>query len=339
MSILKLAEAMNAAAGEFDVGRLQELRKCLCGLSRVPCKGIFGKKSVFDDKGYAFHLGGRTELQFNIGEEEVNDRRVIRHGLAFSLETNKTLKAIDPLVPKIMRFNEYVLAHPEDFPNMRAWHFDFHGRSEDRSVGPISDDLIIEDNFIMLGRWVPAKEVNVQAILADFDRLLLLYLYVESDGSTAVRPERAPLRPGCPKYMQRTSKFLPARTVDVALRHKALQPLLHELLSGEFDRVESEYALPFGGSVDAVAEQGDKWVFFELKIASDVRACVRGALGQLLEYSCWPSTDRASELIVVGEHAVDHRAAAYLRLLRERFHLPIWYRYLNAEAETLGRKS
>ena len=339
MSIPELAEALNVAAADFEVGHLQELRVRLRGLSRAPCKGIFNAQTTFDD--YAFHLGGRTELQFNIGVEEVNGAQVIRHGLAFSLEPSQTLPSIDPLLPKVARFNDYVRTHPEDFPGMRMWHFDKAGRrSEDRPVSPIEDDQVSVGNFIALGRWAPPGKLTVEEMLTDFDRLLPLYRFVESEGPLPESSAEAPFVPGCPEFVESATLSSPARTIDVALRHKALQPVLYRILSRESgeDNVRIEYPLELGVRVDAAVREKKEFVFYELKVGADVQSCMRAALGQLLEYSYWPSADRARELIVVGEHLVDAQAAAYLQLLRKRFDLPIWYRRLDAATQTLGPK-
>lgn len=222
---------------------------------------------------------------------------------------------------------------------MSMWHFDGAGtRSDDRPVSPIADALVVVDNFIALGRWTAVEKLGVLEILTDFDRLLPLYLHVESEGTPVVTPTGVPFVPGCPAFVESASVSVPARTMDVALRHKALQPVLYRLLAHEFgeENVRIEYLLDYGGSVDAAVRQGKDLLFFELKTAPDVRSCMRAALGQLLEYSCWWSSDRASELIVVGEHEVDGSAGEYLRTLRERFRLPVWYRCLDAEAGTLG---
>jgi hypothetical protein len=70
MLISELAERLNEASIDFEVGRLQEIRTHLQSPSHAPCRGILGSKSVKDKDRYAFHLGGRHELQFNIGIEE-----------------------------------------------------------------------------------------------------------------------------------------------------------------------------------------------------------------------------------------------------------------------------
>ena len=42
---------------------------------------------------------------------------------------------------------------------------------------------------------------------------------------------------------------------------------------------------------------------------------MRGALGQLLEYSFWPRAQEAARLIVVGEARLDADARGYLDVL------------------------
>ena len=76
--------------------------------------------------------------------------------------------------------------------------------------------------------------------------------------------------------------------------------------------------------------------FYEVKVAASFQSCIRLALGQLLEYAYWSSTDRAVELVVVGEHHPGDDGTMYLGALRDRFHLPICYRQVDLEAGTIG---
>jgi hypothetical protein len=338
VEIPELAQALNQACSKFDIGRLQELRVRLRSLDRAAASAIFDARTIHPD--YAFHVGGRTELQFNIGEEDRNGRRVIRHGVAFSLELSQSLPSIDPLLPKIERFNDYVCAHPEDFPRLRMWHHTPQGRHAEHNVAPITDEIIKPGAFIMLGRWVPNTEVSTEDILLDFDRLLPLYAYVESDHSLKVNSSATSFRAGCPDFVLATTVSIQAQTIDVALRHKALQRVLFDCLCAESgsENVSIEHKLELGVSVDAAVRSTNGLSFYELKIAPSVQACVRAAIGQLLEYTYWPSTERARELIVVGESWPDEDAVAYLELLRERFLLPLWYRQI-APNQGLGPRT
>jgi len=278
MRIPELAEALNRAAGDFEIGRLQELRRRLRGLERAPATGLFDARTIHPN--YAFHVGGRTELQFNIGEEQRNGRVVVRHGVAFSLETSRSFPAIDPLRPKIARFNDYVRTSPEDLAGFRMWHYDdadvLHS---ERAVAPLEDELIKPGVFVAIGRWVPESDVVVSEILADFDQLLPLYRYVESERSIASPPTPLVFRAGCPSFVLNTTMSLPARTVDIALRHKAIQRALFGYLSAEVgaNNVAIEYSLELGVRVDAAVRTPDGLSFYEVKVAPTLQACIRAA--------------------------------------------------------------
>jgi hypothetical protein len=73
--------------------------------------------------------------------------------------------------------------------------------------------------------------------------------------------------------------------------------------------------------------------FFDVKTDSTVKQSVRAAIGQLLEYSCYPSRSAAHELIVVGWAAPDPEDVQYLRHLNEEFGLPLGYWRFDIEKE------
>ena len=343
MTIPELAEELNRHSIDFKIGNLQEIRVKLHGLKRVPRQGIFGPQSIHDR--YAFHLGCRVrnELQFNIGLEQREEGDMIRYGVAFSLETSQTLPSLEPMIPKIRRFNEYVTDRLENLPGIAMWHHDTNKGylSEDRPVGQIPDELVKPGVFIMLGKRVAKDNVDVQGILAGFDSLLPLYYHVEgSEQSPAITME-PDFTPGCPDFIESTTARHKGQTVDVALRHQTLQMALYKHLGQEAGckNVRMERHLNIGVSVDGVVLRNGKQTFYEVKVASSVRSCVRAALGQLIEYCHWPSADRASEMIVVGEAKLDSDSRAYLRLLRDRFGLPIWYRRIDMESDALEGKT
>ncbi len=291
MKISELADELNRHAidDDFEIGSLQMIRKRLRGLKRAPRRGIFGKKSIRVNKDghwYAFHLGGRDEIQFNIGQELIHDVEMIRYGIAFSLELSQRLPKIDPLFPKIRRFNSYVNEHHEDFAGFSMWHYkktkgNKGPRSEDRPVGSIGDELIKPGIFIMLGRRVAQDRVNVGDILSAFDRLLPLYLHVEGADHRTRYMIQPDFTPGCPAFIERTAARQTGQTVDVALRHNTLQLALYKHLCREAGdkNVRMERPLELGVRVDGVVRRNGKETFYEVKVASTVRSCVRAALG------------------------------------------------------------
>jgi hypothetical protein len=60
-----------------------------------------------------------------------------RHGVAFSLQTTRDLPSIDPLVPKIARFNEYLHIYPEVFAGFEMWNWSDGRRSANYPIAPI----------------------------------------------------------------------------------------------------------------------------------------------------------------------------------------------------------
>jgi len=342
MQIPELAKALNRDSVDFEIGSLQKIRACLRSLKRAPCKGIFKRGQTIHDR-YAFHAGGRQELQFNIGLEWRDGVKMIRYGVAFSLQLSQTLPTLDPFESKILRFNDYLNGHSEDFPGFLMWHYHDNREypSDDRPVGPITDALFKERTFIMMGKRLAENAVELEDILAAFDSLLPLYIYVESGAQDPSFPARSDFTPGCPSFVESTSASHTTRTVDVALRHKTLQIELYKHLCQEAGRnnVRVERRLALGVYVDASVQRNGKESFYEVKVAETVRSCVRAALGQLIEYSYWPSANRASEIVIVGEPALDTDSKAYLSFLRERFGLPLWYRRIDLSRNVLENKS
>ncbi len=107
--LAQIAEEINKKAYAYEVGNLQNIRKKIGGLSRIPSSQLFDQRTVFEEWGW--HYGGRKELQFNIGIEG----DYLRYGVAFSLECSQSLPSIDILRPKILLFNEFLSEYGEHF--------------------------------------------------------------------------------------------------------------------------------------------------------------------------------------------------------------------------------
>ena len=88
-TIREIVNAMEEKASDFSFGDFPKIRQQLKGLPWCVTT-IFTKKTIFDD--YAFHHGGRTELQFNVGYDYFNDEyQQLRHGLAISLKIGQSV--------------------------------------------------------------------------------------------------------------------------------------------------------------------------------------------------------------------------------------------------------
>jgi hypothetical protein len=192
MNVSSLASKINKAAGSYWVGGLQELRR---DLGRNPRTGKIFTKSTIKPT-YAFHDGGRRELQFNIGLEDGKSGRYWRHGVAFSFETSITLPNPADLLPKVHHFNDWLSKHADELSGFKMWHEASGEVSKDRTPGAIPDELVRPGVFVFLGRRVPEEKVDVVKILEDLDRLFPLYIHVESDPDLAAHmialPEELP---------------------------------------------------------------------------------------------------------------------------------------------------
>ena len=177
LEMKNIAEELNRLSVGHPIHELQYIRKDLKGLSKLADRRIFTPQSIQDD--YAFHLGGRTELQFNVGWEEIGAAQRFRHGVAFSLEPSQTLPNINLLLPKIARFNEFICLYFEEFARFRMWHYENGLRSQHYGVSEIPHELVKPHVFIFLGHLSETNEPDYQLILDDFDSLLSLYKFVE----------------------------------------------------------------------------------------------------------------------------------------------------------------
>jgi hypothetical protein len=199
-------------------------------------------------------------------------------------------------------------------------------------------ELVRPGPFVFLGKRSPAAQIDYDQILRDFDRLLPLYEYVESGGQEDTRPPAARagfvFRSGCAERPAATTATLAERELDVSLRHNRLQAALTRRLIAQFGagNVADEHQSGLGTKIDVVLRRppAEYW-FYEIKTARSPRACLREALGQLMEYAYWPGAQEPTRLIICGESALDEDGRAYLRQLNDRFRLPVSYEQIALE--------
>lgn len=131
-----------------------------------------------------------------------------------------------------------------------------------------------------------------------------------------------------PRKTGRVARTNTSADTEAELLHNEIQTALYEQLVREHGEaaVGTEQSTGLGTSVDVVVQLDDGRVFYEIKIASSVRACIRQALPQLMEYAYWRcSDDIAQRLVIVGTHPLTDESRAFLDYLRRRFQIPITY--------------
>lgn len=183
MTIQELAEALNekAITGNFSVAALPELRKKYLHKKQLPAK-IFTWQTIKNGESkYAFHNGGRDEIQFNVGEEYINDEAITRFGICFSLEPSPSLHhPVEDLEPFRERFNECIKTQSDLFEGFEMWYYQNGKRNGNFSAQKITDDWFQLNTFICLGDIIekPLSALNdadLYEILSGFDKLLPIY--------------------------------------------------------------------------------------------------------------------------------------------------------------------
>jgi len=188
----KLADIAKALDEELSGGVLADFYARRRALNKSPAwQGILFQQQNDGDSprsGYAFHKGGRSELQFNIGFEQGGES--FRFGVAFGLQPAQGMP--DPvavLARKVERFNA-VMSGQHDYAELQMWHYIDHVLQPQRVPGPVSSALVRSGVFVFLGLRVPVGKGGVTpAQVRDgarvLERLWPLYEHVEGDAPLA----------------------------------------------------------------------------------------------------------------------------------------------------------
>lgn len=337
MTIEQIHDELNLKIQSTDcmIKNLQNERKIAKGLSRKPSVDVFTfDKSKDIDRDWFCHNGGRTELQFNVGIEG----NYLRYGVAFSFQAS--LHVDDPvntLKPYVAAFNDHLIEYRESYCDLAMWHYDSDGRSKDYPAPrEIPDSMCKRGVFIFLGKKALLSDVNYQDMISLFDDLLPLYLYTlyavngahGSSSSAGVKSTVFNFKPGNNLKRSSTTASYSGSTVDVRLIHNDLQAKLYNQLVVKFGA--HEVGTEISGhkiSVDlALRRPNGKFWIYEIKTANTAKACIRQALGQIMEYSYYPGNFEAEKLVIAGSPTATPEDIQYIRILSSRFNIPITYR-------------
>lgn len=127
-----------------------------------------------------------------------------------------------------------------------------------------------------------------------------------------------------------------SRAVDLV--HNQIQNNLYTSLSKKYGKnnVGTEQETGHGSQVDLVQKYNVKqYIFYEIKTNYSVRLCIREALGQLLEYAYYPRSNNAKKLVIVSPIVPTTEVKTYLRTIRSRFKIPIYYQRYDPAKKTL----
>jgi hypothetical protein len=121
----------------------------------------------------------------------------------------------------------------------------------------------------------------------------------------------------------------PAKTgAKAQLLHNELQTALYNSLVKKYGAVAVGTELPTGSgtAIDVVVKTAKEYWFYEIKVAKSVKAVIRQAIPQLLEYAYWRKDNTvAGRLIIASKFKLTADAEEFLDLLSTRFKLPLYY--------------
>lgn len=188
MSITTVAQQLNKLAKQtsFQISGLQNIRTTAKGIGKS-FNDLFSNKTIFESDHYAYHHGGRKELQFNIGLEQLEGGIYLRYGLGLSYEPSQTVP--DPLQEmesKRIRFKEFISSYPQYCDAFQMWFF--RGTDSQRTRSNITTPFAIANpqlhDFYFFGKlsssvYQELTEEHLEEVLEVFDLLLPMYQFIE----------------------------------------------------------------------------------------------------------------------------------------------------------------
>lgn len=246
-------------------------------------------------------------------------------------------------------------------PGTDSVSFDLSGLFRIPGLGPLAGELLRLK--LLTARWDGANDLVAELTRLNLDqvfgvpadRLRAWLKPVEPDASTddtslleddrrffeddatEAAPQPFAFSPGHRERTTTPSKRSGSASVEAEQLHNDLQNRLYLHLVQQLgaDYVGTENPTGGGTAIDLVTREGGVITFYEIKTGPTVRACIRQALPQLMEYAYWPADRRAHELVVVSHLPVTSDATKYVSHLRAEFNLPLSYRQFDRVANML----
>ena len=128
--------------------------------------------------------------------------------------------------------------------------------------------------------------------------------------------------------------------IEIPLLHSEICEGLYKLLSKEYGKnnVTHENSTGDKTKIDLVRKQNNEYILYEVKTYPNIRNSIRAALGQILEYAFWQPDKKIRELIIVSHLESTPEATKYLKHLRTKYKLPIYYQSFNKDLTLLSQK-
>lgn len=128
------------------------------------------------------------------------------------------------------------------------------------------------------------------------------------------------------------------RTID--LFHNRIQEKVYNQLCSVHNKQNVGSEVPVNGNskIDIVVKNNRSYTFYEIKTSNSLLKCLREGIPQLLEYAYFPNVTNANKLIIISHNRITSEAEKYLKHLRNKFNLPIYYQHYDVDENVLINK-
>jgi hypothetical protein len=139
------------------------------------------------------------------------------------------------------------------------------------------------------------------------------------------------------KLKSKAKNSYKAQTREIELTHNLISDSLLEYLKKKkgADKVKRECRVAGNNRIDIVVREKKGDTFYEIKTYPLLRTCLRYALGQLIEYSCYPENNKAKHFYLVSNIRADEKFERYIKHLNKCFNFNLGYIYYDLEKEEI----
>lgn len=128
--------------------------------------------------------------------------------------------------------------------------------------------------------------------------------------------------------------------IEIKYLHNSIQKGLYDLLCSEYgdDNVGTGNNTGYNSRIDvAVRLSNSTFNFYEIKTGTSVLACIREALGQIIEYVHFRRIPvSVDKMFIIGMCPPNEEEIRYIENLRREYNIPIYYRQYFIKDSCLG---
>ncbi|MCC6817227.1 MAG: hypothetical protein IT267_12500 [Saprospiraceae bacterium] len=128
-----------------------------------------------------------------------------------------------------------------------------------------------------------------------------------------------------------------SKSKEIDLTHNLISDAMMDYLIKKYgeDKVRRECRVIGNNRIDIVVRENNMDIFYEIKTYPHLITSLRYALGQLIEYSCFPNTRKAKQFYLVSNIKADQKFINYILHLNKLFGFNLGYICFDIESESI----